>query len=88
MPWARAGTCGERSAALCVVGGRTRYAFAVGVGWSGVPNLYETDDDGMGVNNEGVEGKGNTEDMVIDALSRCVRMHLIVVTTVYSPGAS
>ena len=32
-------------------GGRTRYPFAISVRGSGVPNLHETDDDGMGMNN-------------------------------------
>ena len=59
---------------LYTVGGRTRYAFAVGVGGPGVPNLHETDDDGMGMNNLGFEGEGNMEDMVINALARRVRI--------------
>jgi len=39
-----------------------------------VPNLHETDDDGMGMNNLGFEGEGNMEDMVINALARRVRI--------------
>ena len=39
-----------------------------------MPNLHETDDDGMGMNNLGFEGEGNMEDMVINALARRVRI--------------
>ena len=36
--------------------------------------LHETDEDGMGLDSEGIEGEGDMEDMDNDALSRRARI--------------
>jgi hypothetical protein len=38
--------------------------------------LHETDEGGMGLDSEGVEGEGDTEDMSNDALARRARIAL------------